>query len=56
MDATMTIPGAPKVPHDLAALLSYQAPQNRTQLRRVAVSAALADGVSLDGNTLTDEL
>ncbi len=57
MDAMLlSIPKAPKVPHDFAALLTYQHPQNRVQARRVAESAARHAGIDLDGSTQADDL
>ncbi len=58
MNATLLsiIPKAPRIPSDLVTLLTYVAPQNRTQARRVALSAARECGVSLDGTTQAEEL
>jgi hypothetical protein len=57
MDALLvTIPKAPKVPHDFQALLCFQVPQTRVQIRRCAETAARLDAVDLEGTTQADQL
>lgn len=49
-------PLPPRLPSDWITLLTYQHPQNRTQARRVATSAARQAGVDLDAATMAEEL
>lgn len=50
------LPAPPRLPSDWIALLTYQAPQNRVQARRVAESAARAAHVDLESATLAEQL
>lgn len=52
----LSIPKAPRVPHDFEALLSFQAPQRIRHIRRCAESAARAAQVDLEGCTEADQL
>jgi hypothetical protein len=50
------IPPAPRVPSDYIFLLTFVSNQTEVQTRRVALSAALEEGVDLEGATCADEL